>query len=490
MKLIRKHNELNLLKESDDFDWVRDVDIVNHIEMPYFKNMKEYGLSSDKYEMVLSKIYNQPVTIKGDYIYDAQGNQIYYEGGSGYWQKKEYNDQGDLIYREDSDGYIEDNRNINESDDFDWIRDVMPSDLPKPGTAWVMEIDPSDFEQVQQDLFDAGFTWSSDDVKIKKRNNVYALVSYSNYDVRYKQFKMVVGDSYIPDNMDHIVNHAQPNELFVYEYKGGVSKLKNTNLNESEDFDWIKGVDISDYLEKPYFKDMKDNYGLSPDEYESILSIVFKQPVSIKGEHVYNDQGNEIYYEDSDGFWWKKEYDTNGNNIYYKNSTGGWYKKEYDTNGNNIYRESSDGFWWKKEYDEQGNEIYYENSTGYIIDNRHLNESDDFDWIKGVDISDYLEKPYFINMKEYGLKPNEYESILSKVFNQPVTIKDGHVYNDEGNRIYYEGSYGLWYKKEYDGQGNEIYYEDCNGNWFKREYDDQGNLIYTEDSSGEIIDNR
>ena len=348
MKLIRKHNELNLLKESDDFDWVRDVDIVNHIEMPYFKSMKEYGLSSDKYEMVLSKIYNQHVTIKGDYIYDAQGNQIYYEGGSGYWQKKEYNDQGDLIYREDSDGYIEDNRNINESDDFDWIRDVMPSDLPKPGTAWVMEIDQSDFEQVQQDLFDAGFTWSSDDVKIKKRNNVYALVSYSNYDVRYKQFKMVVGDSYIPDNMDHIVNHAQPNELFVYEYKGGVSKLKNTNLNES----------------------------------------------------------------------------------------------------------------------------------------------DDFDWIKGVDISDYLEKPYFINMKEYGLKPNEYESILSKVFNQPVTIKDGHVYNDEGNRIYYEGSYGLWYKKEYDGQGNEIYYEDCNGNWFKREYDDQGNLIYTEDSSGEIIDNR
>ena len=42
----------------------------------------------------------------------------------------------------------------------------------------------------------------------------------------------------------------------------------------------------------------------------------------------------------------------------------------YDSNGNEIYYENSDGFWYKREFDSNGNEIYYENSNGTIIDNR------------------------------------------------------------------------------------------------------------------------
>jgi hypothetical protein len=41
-----------------------------------------------------------------------------------------------------------------------------------------------------------------------------------------------------------------------------------------------------------------------------------------------------------------------------------------DKNGNLIYFEDSNGFWAKWEYDSQGKEIYYENSDGKIIDNR------------------------------------------------------------------------------------------------------------------------
>ena len=62
--------------------------------------------------------------------------------------------------------------------------------------------------------------------------------------------------------------------------------------------------------------------------------------------------------------------DKNGNSIYYENSNGVWYKAEYDSNGNQIYYESSTGFWVKREYDSKGNEIYYENSNGNIRDNR------------------------------------------------------------------------------------------------------------------------
>ncbi|MBC8147222.1 MAG: hypothetical protein H8E98_04480 [Bacteroidetes bacterium] len=42
----------------------------------------------------------------------------------------------------------------------------------------------------------------------------------------------------------------------------------------------------------------------------------------------------------------------------------------YDKNGNQIYFENSDGYWEKREYDSNGNKIYYENSNGSIIDSR------------------------------------------------------------------------------------------------------------------------
>ena len=62
--------------------------------------------------------------------------------------------------------------------------------------------------------------------------------------------------------------------------------------------------------------------------------------------------------------------DKNGNKIYWENSDGFWYKREYNSKGNQIYGEGSDGYWVKYEYDSRGIQIYYENSNGEIIDNR------------------------------------------------------------------------------------------------------------------------
>ena len=106
-------------------------------------------------------------------------------------------------------------------------------------------------------------------------------------------------------------------------------------------------------------------------------------------------------------------------------------------------------------------------------------------------IANDIEAPYFINMSDtYGLRPDEYELILSKVFNQPVIIEGRDVYNTNGNEIYHETSNGSWYKKEYDANGNEIYHETTNGYWVKYEYDANGNEIYYENSNGYIEDNR
>ena len=85
---------------------------------------------------------------------------------------------------------------------------------------------------------------------------------------------------------------------------------------------------------------------------------------------VYNDKGYEIYFENSDGGWYKSEYDDKINVIYFVNSYGYWERSKYDEKGNQIYYEDSFGCWFKKEYDEKGNEIYHEDSDEKIIDNR------------------------------------------------------------------------------------------------------------------------
>ena len=86
---------------------------------------------------------------------------------------------------------------------------------------------------------------------------------------------------------------------------------------------------------------------------------------------VINDKNNNrIYFEDSNGYWWKREFDKNNNEIYWEDSYGFWVKREFDSNNNKIYYENPDGFWEKREFDKNNNEIYYEDSNGYIIDKR------------------------------------------------------------------------------------------------------------------------
>ena len=89
---------------------------------------------------------------------------------------------------------------------------------------------------------------------------------------------------------------------------------------------------------------------------------------------IKDSKGQEIYFENSNGSWEKREYDSNGKEIYYEDSYGFWIKREYDSNGKEIYHEYSDGYWIKREWDSKGNEIYYESSYGIVIDNRPKTE--------------------------------------------------------------------------------------------------------------------
>ncbi len=85
-----------------------------------------------------------------------------------------------------------------------------------------------------------------------------------------------------------------------------------------------------------------------------------------------NATNQEISYNQINEYptWHKYEYDNKGNVMYIEWSDGGWIKYEYNNNGNQIYYEDCDGYWYKYEYDENGNKTYYENSNGNIRDYR------------------------------------------------------------------------------------------------------------------------
>ena len=68
------------------------------------------------------------------------------------------------------------------------------------------------------------------------------------------------------------------------------------------------------------------------------LGIAFSFPIRIKDAN-----GNETYRENSDGFWYRYEYDTNGYATYYESSNDFWCRCEYDANGYETYCEDSDG---------------------------------------------------------------------------------------------------------------------------------------------------
>ena len=85
---------------------------------------------------------------------------------------------------------------------------------------------------------------------------------------------------------------------------------------------------------------------------------------------VYDEKGNQIYFEKDNGYWARWKYNEKGNVIYSEDSNGYWVKRKYNEKGNQSYSEDSYGYWFKSEYDEEDNEIYFEDSKGIIIDER------------------------------------------------------------------------------------------------------------------------
>lgn len=129
--------------------------------------------------------------------------------------------------------------------------------------------------------------------------------------------------------------------------------------------------------------------------------------------------------------------------------------------------------------------------------------------------SDELNEGLNIPKKKFQDKYFQNEKEINVNDIKPGEFWYKHQYDNNGNKIYYENSYGWWEKYEYDNKdklkyqinsdgywvkyeyeyeydqwGYFIYSIDSYGYWTKGEFDADGNEIYFEDSEGEIEDNR
>ena len=139
----------------------------------------------------------------------------------------------------------------------------------------------------------------------------------------------------------------------------------------------------------PYFKILED-YGL--EENNQIIKIMrhffpslyiidtdSKRIVDSRHNILYDefddeswninefDKENKIIKVIRDDYWKKLNYNDNGDIILVNDSNGLWVKRKYDDNHNVIYFEDNSGFWYKKEYDKDGEEIYKETSELGIV---------------------------------------------------------------------------------------------------------------------------
>lgn len=196
-------------------------------------------------------------------------------------------------------------------------------------------------------------------------------------------------------------------------------------------------------------------------------------PVEINGKNffcknTYDDSGNLVYSERSDGSWEKYEYNENGDVTSFESSIGYWYKNTYNENGIIVSCKGEGDDWTDKKYDEKGNVIY--STDGDIYTKYEYNS-------QGQIL--YSETTYY-DGKQYSKYTYENGKCVY------VEHSDGWkkmTYDEDGRLLMTEYSDGNCEKTTYDKNGNPVYCEHSGGGYIRYEYDEYGNCIYKESPS-------
>jgi hypothetical protein len=95
------------------------------------------------------------------------------------------------------------------------------------------------------------------------------------------------------------------------------------------------------------------------------IEIIIKDRSNVVFPIVIKDKnGNEIYYQNSDGYYYERTYSNTHCPLTYKNSNGDWTETTYDEDDNVLTYKKSDGFWAESTYGDDANELTYKDSDG------------------------------------------------------------------------------------------------------------------------------
>jgi hypothetical protein len=118
---------------------------------------------------------------------------------------------------------------------------------------------------------------------------------------------------------------------------------------------------VSKVIRPPYFVDLQ-SLGVPEDEWVDVFISLYKEDVKVStffqsgkitGGIVTDKETNVLYYEGNRSEFTMREFDKNNNVTYL-----------YQTDGN------GNDYWEKSVFNDQGESVYYENSNGRISDVR------------------------------------------------------------------------------------------------------------------------
>jgi hypothetical protein len=98
---------------------------------------------------------------------------------------------------------------------------------------------------------------------------------------------------------------------------------------------------------------------------ENGRELTFKGSSGYWHERTYDLNGRELTFKDSNGYSHERTCDLNGRELTFRNSNGHWYERTYDLNGKELTYKESGGFWRERTYDSDGQELSYKDSMGY-----------------------------------------------------------------------------------------------------------------------------
>ena len=346
--------------------------------------------------------------------YDDKGNEIHFENSRGYVESHEYDEKGNKIHERTSEGF-------EESWQYDKNGQLIHYKNSQGAEEW-----------------------------LDKNNNLTYCKENDGVEYWYEYSSLTIPNGDLMEAFKERVEQelAKPQKLgmlfrqIIIRKSNGDLKIRINNESNEPVYHWDSGY----YGLESFYTSTRD--GKSYTKFNDFES--WKE---------HDENGNEIYYKDSDGLKIWREYDKDGREVHFREEgPEGHYEQQYDysPDGRVVHSKDSDGYEEWHEYDEKGNEVYYKNSLG----EQYWQEYDQNGNKINYNSSDGVQQHW-----KYDDRGNK----VSYIFTEKSNISEfSYAYDQDGRLV----------SERKNENGKLIYDMVCS-------FDEHGNLVYQMKSTGE-----